>query len=210
MANLIDGTSTIIASSPEIRFGRMLAAAATYGVTLLPATTLEASSPLEIIVDATPGLSEISVSLDGSILISTETTPGKYSIKTITPQKSGVYAIKINQKDSLGQSKSTDSPTSLTVTEKLTAPTVPPTFKNVKTTTVGDRITFDFAVDNAPLDLTSFKIAYGKNADSLSQEVTTLPIDKIASKMNSGSYIWYIDSLPTDTYTFKIFGRTAS
>ena len=94
------------------------------------------SAPLEIIIDATPGLSEISVSLDGSILITTEASPGKYSIKTVAPQKSGVYAMKISQKDSLGQSKTTDSPTALTVTEKLMAPTVSPTFKNVKTTTV--------------------------------------------------------------------------
>ncbi len=210
VANLIDGTSTIIASSPEIRFGRILAAATTYGVTILPATTLEMSAPLEIIIDATPGLSEISVSLDGSILITTETSPGKYSIKTVAPQKSGVYAMKISQKDSLGQSKTTDSPTALTVTEKLMAPTVSPTFKNVKTTTVWSRVVFDFSVDNAPLELTSFKIAYGKNADSLSQEVTTLAIDKIASKTNSGGYTWYIDNVSPDTYTFKIFGRTAS
>jgi hypothetical protein len=90
------------------------------------------------------------------------------------------------------------------------APTIVPTFKNVKTTTTGSRIVFDFAVDNAPIDMTSFKIAYGKNADSLTQEVTTLTLDKIGSKTNSGSYTWYIDKIPTDTYTFKIFGRSAS
>ncbi len=103
-----------------------------------------------------------------------------------------------------------DSPTSLTVTERLTTAIVTPTFKNVKTTTTGSKVVFDFSVENAPAEMTSFKIAYGKNADNLTQEVTTLTLDRIASITNSGGYTWYIDKIPTDTYTFKIFGRTAS
>ena len=93
------------------------------------------------------------------------------------------------------------------MTEKVVAPGVPPSFKNVKAVTTATRITFDFAVENAPETLTSFKIAYGKDADSLSQEVVTLPINKIASKTLSGAYSWYIDKIPEGTYTFKIFGR---
>lgn len=50
------------------------------------------------------------------------------------------------------------------------------------------------------------KIAYGKNADSLTQEVLSYPLSRIQSSTNSGSYTWYIDKLPEDTYTFKIFG----
>lgn len=216
VANLIDGTNATIASSPEIRFGRVVTTASIYGVVISPSATVESSSPIEIVVDATPDLAEVTVSLDGSILTASEETTGKYTVKTVAPQKWGTYKLTITQKDSLGQSKTIDSPTSLTVTESLTAPTPAPTttptptFKNVKTTTEGSRVVFDFAVDNAPSDMTSFKIAYGKNADSLTQEVTTLTMDKIPSKVNSGSYTWYIDKVPTDTYTFKIFGRTAS
>jgi hypothetical protein len=207
-ANLIDGTSATVASSPEIRFSRLLASASTYGVTISPASTVEASSPIDIMVDATPGLTELTISLDGSLLTTKETTAGKYSISTVAPAKAGVYKMTLGQKDSLGQSKTVDSPTSLTTTEKLAAVSIAPTFKNIKTVTTGSRVVFDFSVENAPSDLTSFKIAYGKNADSLTQETTTLILDKIASKTNSGSYTWYIDKIPTDTYTFKIFGRT--
>jgi hypothetical protein len=78
----------MIASSPEIRFGRVLASASTYGVTISPASTVEASSPIEIIVDATPGLAELTISLDGSILTAKEGTAGKYVVKTVAPQKS--------------------------------------------------------------------------------------------------------------------------
>jgi hypothetical protein len=210
IANLIDGTSTTVASSPEIRFGRVLASASIYGLSISPSATVESSSPIDIVVDATPGLSEVSISLDGSILITKETTSGKYNVNTVAPQQSGTYKLTINQKDSLGQAKTTDSSTSLVVTEKLAAPTLAATFKNIKTTTVGSRVVFDFAVDNAPADLSSFKIAYGKNADSLTQEATTMTMDKIASKTNSGSYTWYIDGLSADSYTFKIFGRSTS
>lgn len=210
VANLIDGTNATIASSPEIPFNRVMATRSVYSVVISPSATVESSSPIEIMIDATPDLAEVTVSLDGSILTTAESTTGKYSIKTVAPQKSGVYKLTITQKDTLGQSKTIDSPTSLTVTEKLAAAIIAPTFKNVKTTTEGSRVVFDFAVENAPSDMTSFKIAYGKNADSLTQEVTTLTLDKIASRFNSGSYTWYIDKIPMDNYTFKIFGRTAT
>ena len=63
-------------------------------------------------------------------------------------------------------------------------------------------------MENSPADLKSFKIAYGKDANSLSQEVTTYTIDRIASPTTPGGYTWYIDRIPADTYTFKFFGRT--
>ena len=87
VANLIDGTNTIVASSPEIRFGRIANTTSIYGVVILPSATVEPSSPIEIIVDATPDLSEVTVSLDGSVLTASEDTTGKYSIKTVAPQK---------------------------------------------------------------------------------------------------------------------------
>lgn len=59
-------------------------------------------------------------------------------------------------------------------------------------------------VENLPTDVTNFKIAYGENADTLSNEVTTWPIEKI--RQSNGSYNWYIDKLEHKTYTFKIFG----
>ena len=207
-ASLIDGANTVLASSPEIQFSRVLTSASTYGVTISPSATVEASSPIDIIIDATPGLAEISISLDGAVMIAREWQAGKYAIQTIAPLKAGVYDLPITQKDTLGQVKNIDSPTKLTVTEKLSAPVAVATFKNVKTTTTGSRIVFNFAVENAPSELSSFKIAYGKNADSLSQEVTTLEMSKIASKTTTGSYTWYIDKIPADTYTFKIFGRS--
>jgi hypothetical protein len=77
------------------------------------------------------------------------------------------------------------------VTEKLTAPVetpVPvaqPIFKNVKTTTLGSRVTFEFSVENAPADLKSFKIAYGKDANNLSNETDSFTLDRIASKTAS-------------------------
>lgn len=210
-ADLVDGAGTIIASSSEVRFTRATDSSTTYGVTISPASTVEASSPIVLTVDATPGLSELTVLLDGSILITKETASGKYTINTVAPKKAGAYTLPITQKDSLGQTKTTEPSTKLTVIEKVAVPTTPsvvPTFKNIKTTVNGSKVVFDFSVENMPSDLKSFKIAYGKDANSLSQEVTTYTLDRIASPTTPGGYTWYIDRIPPDTYTFKIFWRT--
>ncbi len=213
-AELIDGTDKVLATSQEVKFDRMTSNIATYAVTINPSSTVEASSPIELVVDATPGLSELSVSIDGSLLTAKEWASGKYTIATIAPQKAGVYKLPITQKDALGQVKTTESSTTLTVTEKavpvVDTVTAVPTFKNIKTVTKGSRIVFDFWVENAPTDLATFKIVYGQNADSLNQEVVTLPLARIPSLTIPGGYTWYIDKIPEGTYTFKIFGRTGS
>jgi hypothetical protein len=209
-AELMDASNAIIATSAEIKFNRVITSTSTYGVTILPASTIEASSPIEVIIDATPGLSELTVSLDGSVLTTKEWTSGKYSIQTIAPQKAWIYKLILTQKDALGQVKTSDSPTSMTVIEKpVLVPVVLPKFKNIKTVTTGSKIVFDFGIDNSPIELKDFKIAYGQNADSLSQEVNTLPLERIPSLTVSGGYTWYVDKIPEGTYTFKIFGRTA-
>ncbi len=214
IADLVDGAGTVIASSTEVKFTRATDSAATYGVMISPAATVEVSSPITITIDATPWLSELTILLDGSILTTKETTTGKYVINTVAPKKAWTYALPITQKDSLGQAKTTEPPTKLTVIEKAAAPVVPtppvvtPSFKNIKTVVTGSRVVFDFWVENQPSDLTSFKIAFGKDANSLSQEVTTYPLEKIVSPSTPGWYTWYVDNVPADTYTFKIFGRT--
>ena len=211
IAKLLDGSNSPIATSPEIKFGRQVTTVATYGLTIAPSSTVEVSSPIEITVDATPGLSELTVSLDGSILTTKETTSGKYTISTIAPQNAGTYKLSISQKDALGQAKTTESEVSLTTTPKpVVLPTLlpSPSFKNVKAVTTGSKVVFDFGVENAPTDLAGFKIAFGANADSLTQEVTTYTLDRIASPTGSGAYTWYINKIPEGTYTFKIFGRT--
>lgn len=207
VVKLLDGSNMPIATSPEVKFGKASSAIGTYGLVISPSSTVEVSSPISITVEATPGLAELTLSIDGSILSTNETTSGKYSISTIAPQNPGSYKIEISQKDSLGQTKKTESDTVLITTPKpvIPIPVVNPTFKNVKTTTKGSKIMFDFGVDNPPEDLNSFKIAYGINADSLTQEVMTYSLEKIRS--SSGSYAWYIDKIPVGTYTFKIFGQ---
>lgn len=53
-ADLIDGSNAVIASSPEIKFNRVISTTSTYGVTISPASTIESSSPIEVIINATP------------------------------------------------------------------------------------------------------------------------------------------------------------
>lgn len=66
----------------------------------------------------------------------------------------------------------------------------------------------NFFIENLPGNTAKFKIAYGENAESFSNEVMTLPIEKI--QRPDGSYNWYIDKLVPKMYSFKIFGVDAS
>ncbi len=138
-AELIDGDNAVLASSPEIKFTRSVSSISIYAVTINPSATVESSSPINILIDATPGLMELSMNIDGSILIAKESSSGKYSIQTVAPQKPGIYKLPIMQKDALGQNKTSDSPTALTVTEKVVIipDVIPPTFKNIKTVVTG-------------------------------------------------------------------------
>lgn len=62
---------------------------------------------------------------------------------------------------------------------------------------------FTFGVENIPTELSQFKIAYGENADSLSEQVITKSANEIVS--SGGIYSWYIDKLEPKSYTFRIF-----
>jgi hypothetical protein len=62
----------VIATSPEVKFSRVTTTSTTYGVTIMPASTVESSSPIEILIDATPGLAELSIDIDGSVLMTKE------------------------------------------------------------------------------------------------------------------------------------------
>lgn len=74
---------------------------------------------------------------------------------------------------------------------------------NVRAETIGTKILFSFKVENIPTDLVKFKIAYGENPDSLSEQVITYEANKILN--GSGEYTWYIDTLQPKNYTFRIF-----
>lgn len=156
---------------------------------------------MTFLVDAEPALAEVTLLLDGTLLTAKEQSPGKYSVTTTSPKKSGAYPIEIKLKNVLTQVTTKTNADTLTVKE----PVVPKaSFKNVTLTAEGSRINMNFFVENLPASVTEFKIAYGETAETLSNEVTTYALDKI--KKPDGSYNWYIDNLPPKTYSFKIFG----
>lgn len=169
-------------------------------LTIAPSTSVEASTPITLTVEAEPGLSEVAVNLDGSIVVLKEVNPGKYSIETPAPTKAGSYPLSVTLKNSLSQGTSKANVANLTVTEKIA---VQSKFTNVKTVTEGTKVIFTFGVENIPTELSRFKIAYGENADSLSEQVLTKETKEIVS--SGGVYSWYIDKLEPKSYTFRIF-----
>ncbi len=139
--------------------------------------------------------------MDGSSQKATETSPGKYSIDTVAPSKAGEYPITVNIANALGQKVSQANATKLVVTEKASS------FDNVKVTTQGTKVVFNFGVTNPPADLDKFKIAYGENEESFASEAVTWNTGRIMK--SDGRYEWYVDKLPIKSYAFKIIGMRA-
>lgn len=209
-ASLLDATDTVIATSSEVKFSKTTETGSIYGITITPGTTVEASSEVTFTIEGVKGLAEVSLMLDNSLLKATESSEGKYSVKTNAPQKEGAYAIDVTAKTVLGQQITKEKMTTLTVNAKKEEPKeekpaepalAKPEFKNVKTETKDARVTFTFSVENPPKDLDTFQISYASGS------VTTFPVAKI---LKDGKYSWYIDKLAPGQYSFKIQGKNAS
>lgn len=201
--SIFDGTNKVVGTA-ESRFTLADSGPKYYNTTIRPSNTVDAGSPVSLTIEAEPGLSEVSATIDGSVMVAKEVSSGKYNIDTIAPAHSGSYQVNIALKNSLSKIQSKQNAITLTVNEKAV---VAPNFKNVKIVTEGNKATFTFSVENITPEVTKFKIAYGENPDSLTEQVVTNEVEKI--KNGSGEYTWYINNLTPKTYTFKIFGMKA-
>ncbi len=92
------------------------------------------STGITFTIDAEPGLSEASVMIDGSLLTTRESSPGKYVSSTTSPSKPGTYPVTVSLKNLLGQVFSKDSALILGVTED-SPPSNTAKFKNVQALT---------------------------------------------------------------------------
>lgn len=220
-ASLMDASNAVIASSPDVKFSKSNESSSIYGLSILPGTSVAASTGITLTIDAIKGLSSVTAMLDNTLLTAKETSEGKYTISTTAPLKAGSYPIKVTAKTITGQETSKDALATLVVTDKPAAPTatgttatgavVTPvakaTFKNVKTETKDGKVTFTFGVDNAPTELKNFKISYGAGSSVSGNSVTTQDAQKI---LKDGLYTWYIDKLTPGDYTFKIEWQSAT
>jgi hypothetical protein len=176
--NLLDGTNAVIAKSEEVIFERAKDTTGFYNIVIKPSTTVETSSGISILVEGDVGMASASISIDGSLLTLKESQPGKYSVDTIAPSRSGSYQLGVNMVSTLGQTIDKKDVATLTVKDPPKV-TLVPRFSNVKIVTESKKATFSFELLDAPQELDKFKIAYGTSADALSQEVVTYAASKI-------------------------------
>ncbi len=201
VVELLDATNKVLTSS-QVRFSLTNKDPIFNNLVITPATSVEIGTGITLTVEAEAGLTEVTVSIDGSVTVLKESGPGKYTGLTRAPAKSWVYAVNVNLKNALSQWVSKTGVVNLTVKDKAPAPVGK--FLDVRTETRGTKVEFLFQVQNLPADLVKFKIAYGENPDSLSEQVITYEATKIVN--GSGQYSWYIDKLEPKKYTFRIFG----
>lgn len=198
----LDGTNTTIASA-QSKFELAGNTPNFLGLTINPTVT-EVSTPVNLLVEADPSLSEAKIMIDGSAIKGVEKTPGKYSFDITAPAKAGTYPVQVILTNNLAQTTTKDNAGILTTNEKTVVNVPSPKFKNLKASTEGTRVKFNFAVENITPDTTKFKITYGSDANNLSEEAMTNSADSI--KNADGTYSWYIDGLAPKTYAFKVFG----
>ena len=129
--SVLDGNNTVIGSS-DVSFGVSAEGPKYYNLSASPALDVEVSTGVIFTVDAEPTLTEVTVTIDGSVLTTREQSPGKYIASTTAPAKPGAYPITVKLKNVLGQTTEKANAIVLNVTEKL-APVS--TFRNVKATT---------------------------------------------------------------------------
>lgn len=136
-ASVLDGNNTNIGST-ETSFSFGIKAPSYFNTTITPSLEVDSGTGISITVDAEPGLSEVTITLDGTLLKTTESSPGKYSTETLSPAKSGTYPIQVSLKNIIAQV--TNKPDAAILTVKSLAPVevVPPAlkavFKDVKIT----------------------------------------------------------------------------
>lgn len=203
-ADVLDANGAIIGSSQEITVWKANVDASIYSVTVSPGTTVEASASITINIETSPDVSSVNVTIDGASLAAKAkegADKGKFSLDTVAPSKEGTYSISVSVTNSMGVANTKDKAVELVVTPAPEAPS--PTFKNVQAVTgSGGRVTFTFGLDNPPVDLNKFQIAYGDTPDGFGSGVTTYETGKIIG--SDGLYHWYIPGLESKTYYFKI------
>lgn len=200
---VLDGNNATIGKSTDINFEKIGSTSSIQNVLISPESNIIAGDQITFTVEATPGLSNVSITLEKSTLEAKASGEGKYTLTTVAPSASGSYSIDVTATDSLGKSITKEKVLSFTVAEKkVEVPAA--TFKNIKAGTKDKRVTLNFFLENANPEIEKFKIVYGENATSLTKEVLTYASGKILQK--DGSYTWYIDNLEPKAYTFKILG----
>jgi uncharacterized protein (DUF2147 family) len=102
VVELLDGNNKVI-STAQSRFTLSNTDPIFNSLTVEPSNTVEASTGITLLVDAEPGLTEVNVNLNGSIIPLKESSSGKYSATTLAPAQSGSYSMNVSLKNNLSQ-----------------------------------------------------------------------------------------------------------
>jgi hypothetical protein len=85
-ASVMDGANTVI-GTVDSPFNYGAKAPTYYTLSISPSNEIDGGTGMTITVDAEPGLSDVTLTIDGTLLTAAEQSPGKYTIATISPVK---------------------------------------------------------------------------------------------------------------------------
>ena len=100
--SVVDGNNVVIGSA-ETQFGYAGKMPTYFNTSVKPGLEVPSGTGITVTVDAEPGLTSVSVLIDGTTLPAKEESPGKYSVTTVAPAKAGTYTIEVSLKNILAQ-----------------------------------------------------------------------------------------------------------
>lgn len=224
-AVLLDGSNKEIAKSEEILVKVEWGWIRFESISFQEGTKVSAGTKLHPIVMAQKWLKKDGgvniVIMDGPNTVMeklTESTeiPGKYTWLITAPAIGGTYQVNVILTNALGKTITRTGATELIVTEVAASTgttntgttNLPIAYKNVTARAEGARLNLTFTVENAPQTLEKFKIQYGYDKNTLSQEVTTNLASTIKVAGQTNVYSWYIDNLEQKKIYYKVSGLT--
>lgn len=100
--SVLDGNNAVIGSA-ETQFGFAGRMPTYFNTSIKPGLEVPSGTGITITVDAEPGLTSVSVLIDGTTLPAREDSPGKYTVSTVSPARPGSYPIEVSLKNILAQ-----------------------------------------------------------------------------------------------------------
>jgi hypothetical protein len=120
-AAVYDGSNVVIGTG-ETTFSYASGGPKYFNTSLLPGLEVESGTGITVTVDAEPALSSVTLMIDGASLSAKESSPGRYTVTTVAPAKSGKYPVTAMMKNILGLTTEKTGAVTLTVKEKTSPP----------------------------------------------------------------------------------------
>lgn len=202
--DVLDGKDAVIGTSGEIAIKLAVGGATLKGISIKEGTGALAGSVVTLVAASETSLAEVLATLNGQTfpLAEDAINPGTYVSKIQLPAASGSWAVDVSLKNKLGVV--TKSSAATTIVTSTPAIVVQPVVID------GQKITFNFALDQDAASIASFAIEYGTGSVETLSLTGAVKTDLKSRIATASGFAWYINNVPYGTYNAQIVALDAS